>query len=430
MGAMLQEFLVSVLINISAEAMPSALDAIRGWFRKDGRAKQAAQVRELLEDLGAQTREDIERHVAQLAETDGRDISAAQRRELIDVLWNMVRGSRMIMTDGRPRSSYVRCEHLLNQILENIQPARRRGEVVGPGHEYVLERYLGIGSFGEVWMGVNPRDPKRQRAVRNARAFKFFTEAKGDEWIRREEGNLYEIRDKLRGGHPNIVEFHTVAVADQAYPFLEFEYVGGGSLEDWIVEDEPDREPLDVSQIVRDIVEGLAAAHEAGICHRDLKPANILLTEGKAPQAKTTDFGLATTLAGDAGHSMSYGDSSASGVEVGTRMYLPPEVHRPFAEVDPAKQDVFALGVVWYQLIVNELERPPYNFAERLAACGADSHTISVISRCLAHPDDRLPRATSVRDRLFDIVPPTWQPPENRFDVQHIFREYLATVDA
>lgn len=313
---------------------------------------------------------------------------------------------------------------VLEVVASKLEPARKIGQEVGPGYEWQLERLLGIGSFGEVWMCGNLRDHDPDHAGRNCRAFKFFSSVKGANWIEREANSLFEIQDKLPDGHPNIVKFYSVAVAEQPYPLLEFEYVSDGSLEDWIVADQRMRQTLDVTQIVRDVVEGLAAAHEAGIFHRHVKPANILLTAGPNPSAKVTDFGLGTIP----NRPLGTATARSLGATTGTQLYLPPAAAEPFAAIEPAQQDVFAVGVVWPQLCVTRLERPPYNFAQQLITSGAESHSIELISTCLAHPEARFSSAAALRERLVDIVPPAWDVPEDRYDVRHIFREYLAAT--
>ena len=80
------------------------------------------------------------------------------------------------------------------------------------------------------------------------------------------------------------------------------------------------------------------------------------------------------------------------GTVVGTEMYLPPEASS-HGVLDPAQQDIFALGVTWYQLLVSKLERPPYDFAERMKEFIDDGRTIKLLSRCLAHPS----RASATR---------------------------------
>jgi serine/threonine protein kinase len=337
---------------------------------------------------------------------------------VIALLTNLVRGVHFLSTQGTPRSSYLRCEKLIDQLLQGLQPKRQQGEMVAPGKDWRLERYLGMGSFGEVWMARNTNSPKLP-----PRAFKFFTDKGAQEWIQEEQHNLSEVFAKL-GKHPHIIEFYDVTIGGQKWPFLELEYVGGGSLEDWIVEDETRRVKLQPYEIIRGVVLGLAAAHGQGICHRDLKPANILLTEPPKAQAKIADFGLAK-VTGDIRGAGSIGASQA--FQVGTSMYLPPEAQQLLLERDPAQDDVFALGVMWYQLLVGRLERPPYDFADLLREAGQDSHTIQLISRCLAQPERRFRDAVELDEEMVELPPPQPVPP-GRYDVQHLIREYLTTA--
>jgi serine/threonine protein kinase len=172
------------------------------------------------------------------------------------------------------------------------------------------------------------------------------------------------------------------------------------------------------------VVRGLAQAHEHGIAHRDLKPANILLTVTKqSVLPKIADFGLGRV----ATHRAEGSAQASKDVVVGTTMYLPPEALQPFVQRSPQKDDVFAVGVIWYQLLVGRLERPPYDFADRLREQLADSYTIRVIERCLAQPARRFKDASELEEAL-EVMVPDWSPvPADCFDVQHLAREYLAS---
>jgi Protein kinase domain len=346
-------------------------------------------------------------------------ISPEQREELIGILINMTRNVRARNSYGEMRSSFLRSERLLDQLLSDVEPARRWGESVAPGNPWVLQRYLGMGSFGEVWMARNPHFPI-------ARAFKFFTRPGSVEWLRREQTNLSEVLTRL-GLHNNIVNFVNVQVRDCEYPYIELEYLAGGSLEEWILEDSSRRPALDKGEIVREIVSGLAAAHEQQIAHRDLKPANILLSEGPDVQIKIADFGLAKVSAPPRAGTSAL--ASLVGL-VGTALYLPPEAQLRGTRRSPFQDDVFAVGVIWYQLLVDSIERPPYDFATRLRAVGVDPKTIELIDRCLAHPDRRYPNAVSLEFDLDEVIeiPPVKPPTPGVPDVQHLVREYLFSL--
>jgi hypothetical protein len=103
----------------------------------------------------------------------------------------------------------------------------------------------------------------------------------------------------------------------------------------------------------------------------------------------------------DAEVALAAGSLASQSTEVGTSMYLPPEALEPFARRQPARDNLFALGVLWYQLLVERLERPPYDYPEQLQQAGADSHTIRLISRCLA------PTGGTVPATVLDVLPKT-----------------------
>jgi hypothetical protein len=110
-------------------------------------------------------------------------------------------------------------------------------------------------------------------------------------------------------------------------------------------------------------------------------------------------------------------------------MYLPPEAADPYEPRSAAQDDVFALGVVWYQALTGRIERPPYDFAERLHAAGADSRTVRLLARCLAHPARRFRDAGELSAALEEDAPPAdWAVPEGCFDVGPLAREYLESL--
>lgn len=139
--------------------------------------------------------------------------------------------------------------------------------------------------------------------------------------------------------HPNVVAV-TDLVDVSGSPGLVLELVEG------LVLDELLNVQLSLDQVdvlARQILAGVGAAHRQGLVHRDLKPANVLLAiaDGR-PTAKVTDFGLAKALDDDDG-------MTRSGSPMGTPGYMAPEQIEDSKRVD-ARTDVFALGVVLYEL--------------------------------------------------------------------------------
>jgi serine/threonine protein kinase len=413
----LGQILFSLAGGISAQAGQSLYDYLRQWLHDFFKDSSGTKIFAALESIGNLADSDIRKRVNELVRL--KKLSMEQADELSTLLINLAHGSRFHTTHGTANSSFVRCERLLDMLLNCVLPKRRKGAPVAENAmpDWTLTRFLGMGSFGEVWEANNPHHPE-------ARAVKFFTSPESMKWIKAEQTTLYKVQQELPK-HPNLIGFLDVALKGTPFPYLVLEYANGGSLEEWILRQENDRPSLDKRVIVEGVIRGLAQAHEHGITHRDLKPANILLTGTKNLVPKIADFGLGRV---EKHHSHASAQASER-ILGGTTMYLPPEAMQPFVKRSPEKDDVFAAGVIWYQLLVGRLERPPYDFADRLRDQLADSQTIRVIEQCLAHPSRRYKDGCELEQGLESIPPvPDWNPiPPDCFDVQHLAREYLAS---
>src|SRR5207244_2595608 len=101
---------------------------------------------------------------------------------------------------------------------------------------------------------------------------------------------LREARAAAQVRHENVVPIH--AVEEQPLPYLVMDYIPGETLQQRLDRTGP-LDAAEVAEIGRQVADGLAAAHAAGLIHRDVKPANVLVEAGPRPRAKITDFGLA-----------------------------------------------------------------------------------------------------------------------------------------
>jgi len=144
---------------------------------------------------------------------------------------------------------------------------------------------------------------------------------------------------------PNVIRIHDLGEARPGLLYLSMEYFAGRTLADLIAQ--RGMVPLDDARdILKQIVNGLEAAHQAGVVHRDLKPSNVLIGERGA--VKIIDFGLATTAMAEG--------LTATGAILGTPHYMAPEQIRGKA-VD-ARSDIYALGALTYHLVCG---RPPFH---------------------------------------------------------------------
>ena len=153
--------------------------------------------------------------------------------------------------------------------------------------------------------------------------------------------------------HKNVVRLHDIG-EHEGIRFLTMDYVEGRSLREILEREGP--MPLErAAAVIRQVAEGLEAAHEKGIVHRDLKPGNILIDAGGT--AFITDFGVARSL--------DRGGVTRAGAIVGTPDYLAPEQVEGVA-VD-GRTDLYALGIVFYEMLSGELPFRGESQAELLA---------------------------------------------------------------
>ena len=140
--------------------------------------------------------------------------------------------------------------------------------------------------------------------------------------------------------HRNVVRIHDIGEVD-GIKFITMSYIKGEDLASMLKSG-----PLPVPRalaLARQIVSGLAAAHEAGIVHRDLKPANVMV-EGGGEWALLMDFGIARSVRGGTS-----GGTMGGGVVVGTIDYMAPEQAR--GELVDGRADVYAFGLIFYEML-------------------------------------------------------------------------------
>ena len=202
-------------------------------------------------------------------------------------------------------------------------------------YEYRIERVLGQGAFGVVYLA---HDTLLDRPV----AIKELTRTAQTDEIAFQRF-LQEARAAGNLNHPHIVTVHALKVAEPSV-YLVMEYLPGGSLRALL--EQRGRLPVEnAARIVADVCEGLAAAHAKAIVHRDVKPENILLTEDG--RAKIGDFGIAHVPRGAGGTYLS--QLTGAGFQPGTLIYMSPEQIR--GQPLDGRSDVYQVGALLYEML-------------------------------------------------------------------------------
>jgi serine/threonine protein kinase len=221
---------------------------------------------------------------------------------------------------------------------------------------------IGRGGMGAVYKA-------RQKELDRIVALKILPPGIGDDAAFAERF-AREAKALARLNHPGIVTIHDFGRTDGLY-FFVMEFVDGVNLRQLLASARVS--PREALAIVPQICDALQYAHDQGIVHRDIKPENILLD--RRGRVKVADFGLAKIVEGGAGSPLPADPRSGTsagahggtrptselteaGKVMGTPAYMAPEQVGHPAEVDH-RADIYALGVVFYQMLTGELPGKP-----------------------------------------------------------------------
>ncbi|MDX1394349.1 MAG: serine/threonine-protein kinase [Gemmatimonadota bacterium] len=264
--------------------------------------------------------------------------------------------------------------------------------------DFRVVRTLGRGSVANVYLA-------KDVALDQLRAIKVLVPSKSIDATARKRF-AREARSAAKINHPHVTNVYRVGTLSDETPFLVMEYVDGRNLED-VIEGGGPLPESEAREVLRQLAEGLAAAHAVGIIHRDLKPANIL-RESASGDVRLTDFGVAAVR--DAAGTETT-RLTVQGQILGEVEYVAPE-HLMSEELTELA-DIYSLGVIGYrlltgktpypnarnaQIISEKLRSPPTPLA--VLDPKIDPDLAALLEQCLARKPEHRPSAADIVARL------------------------------
>ncbi len=253
------------------------------------------------------------------------------------------------------------------------------GAALRIGNRYRLEEQIGVGAMGAVWRAT---DELLNRPVAVKELLAVAPSANAAEVEESRQRILREGRIGARLQHAHVISMFDVVVHDDR-PWLVMEYLPSDSLAT-VARAKGPLLPVQVAAIGRDVADGLAAAHVAGVVHRDVKPGNVLIgTDGRV---KLTDFGVSRAV-DDV-------QLTRTGLIAGTPAFLAPEIAQ--GRTPTAASDVFALGATLYAAVEGT---PPF---------GLDDNAYALLHKVATeapHPPEHAGPLAPVLTRLLAVDP-------------------------
>ncbi len=289
----------------------------------------------------------------------GLDLPEDAREQWLKALSEPFPGAKALLRKMLDANASGQAEDALDTLLKlplSAQPGVDTGAFkpnVQIGN-YRLERLLGVGGMGSVWLAEQTAPVRRFVALKLIRAGMY-----DENVVQRFQS---ERQSLALMDHPAIAKVFEAGTTAQGQPYFVMEYVPGLPITEYC-----DQKKLNIRERIElfiQVCEGVQHAHQKAIIHRDLKPANILIIEvdGK-PAPRIIDFGVARSVTLRPTDQVQF---TQFGQFIGTPGYMSPEQMDPDIQDIDTRTDVYSLGVILYVLLTglqpfetNGRQRPP-----------------------------------------------------------------------
>jgi TPR repeat protein/serine/threonine protein kinase len=377
-----------------AEMVPGGglmFDIAKGTWEKYRSRCKMDKMQEDVQRMVQATPEEVKQVAAKIA----KQVAAEEIREQVEIFLTQipVAAQKSLKRADDPTGTSLPANFSLRsaedvaKLLPATLPRFKPGDALPGRPGWALERFLGGGGFGEVWLA-------HQTQFRLFRAVKFCKSLENRDLVH--EGAVI-ARLISQGNHPNIVPLLD-AHLDCDVPWLMYEYVEGGDLADrirqWTKLPATERQHKAVTAL-EVLAKAVGRFHrlKPAIIHRDLKPANILYDRNTG-QLRITDFGIGGVEA----RNLIENEKRGFATKVGRLQTCLRGSHTPLytslqqreGKEPDARDDVHALGVIGYQMLTCQLDRGVGpDFAEDLKEASVEDWLIELLRRCTASKAER-----------------------------------------